>query len=46
MTIGMCGIEIVKKSENCWDWNQSVWWSRRVDGVGLKMLNVKWVRRV
>jgi len=45
----MCGFlswmkEIkVKNSENSYDWNQSVWWSKRVDWDSLDILNVKMI---
>jgi len=29
------------RSENCWDQDQSVWWSRKVDEDGMDMLNVR-----
>jgi len=29
--------------ENCWDWNQSVWWLRKVDWDGLDTWNMKMI---
>ena len=31
----------VKNSENCQDWNQLVWWSKRVNWDGLDKLSIK-----
>ena len=33
--------EEMPRSENCWDQDQSVWWSRKVDEDGMDMLNVR-----